>query len=193
MISTSYPQWVVYPVPFYLILPLKFFSKLMLTCISNSCVCFHLRFHLPWFTCSPWGLTLNINQLAQTISWTQSIPLSCFCLPAYFLFNTSPCYCIEWLPQKQILWFCDHVQHMYWWHFIQLGKEWSHLEQGGKRKEEESRPHSLKTKSFNVLFPWEEMEKGGCGRQHISASCRHSWKWHSHGVSWVPPFLPLID
>lgn len=180
---------MVYPVPFCLIFPLNFFSKLMPTCISNSYGRFHLRLHLPWFTCSPWGLTLNVNQLAQIISWTQQpIPLSCFCFPAYSLFNASPCYYIEWLPQKHR----PRAAHKLC--FIHLGKEWSHLEQGRKRKEKESRPHSLKTKSFNVLFPWEKMEKGGCGRQHISAgSCRHSRKWHGHGVSWVPPFFPLTD
>lgn len=189
MISTSYLQWMVYPVPFYLILPLNFFSKLMPTCISNSYGRFHLRFHLPWLTCSPWGLILNVNQLAQIISWThQSNPMELF-LPSCLL----PLQCITLL-----LYWVTATKHRpcaaHELCFIHLGKEWSRLEQGRKREEKESRPHSFKTKSFNVLFPWEKMEKGGCGRQHISAvSCRHSRKWHGHGVSWVPPFLPLTD
>lgn len=44
------------------------FLKLMLTCFSNSYARFHLRFHLPWFTCSPWGLSLNVNWLAKISS-----------------------------------------------------------------------------------------------------------------------------
>lgn len=55
--------------PIFFLLGLSLhFLKLMLTCLSNFYACFHLRFHLPWFTCGPWGLGLNVNQLAQITS-----------------------------------------------------------------------------------------------------------------------------
>lgn len=85
---------------FFLLVLSPHFLKLMLTCFSNSYLWFHLRFHLLWFTWSPWGLSLDIKWLVQITSWThQSNPTDLF-LSSCSLFSASPFCCIEWLPQK---------------------------------------------------------------------------------------------
>lgn len=101
LISAFYFISPVNGLPVFFLLDLSpHFLKLMLVCFSNSYACFNLRFHLPWFTCRPWGLRLGVNRLAQITSWThQSNPTDLF-LSSCSLFSASPCYCIEWLPQK---------------------------------------------------------------------------------------------
>lgn len=60
-----------WPTFFFFLLDLSLhFLKLMLSCFSNSYAYLHLRFHLPWFACSPWGSSLTVNLLAQITSWT---------------------------------------------------------------------------------------------------------------------------
>lgn len=89
MLHSVWNNWLF--VAFYFIFPVNVltssflldfplhFSKLMPACFSNSYACFHLRFHLPRFTCRPRGLSLNVNQLAQITSWThQSNPTELF-------------------------------------------------------------------------------------------------------------------
>lgn len=69
--SASYCTSPVNGLYFFFLLDLSLhFLKLMLSCFSNSYAYFHLRFHLPWFMCSPWGLSLTVNLLAQITSWT---------------------------------------------------------------------------------------------------------------------------
>lgn len=93
-------EWPTY---FFFLLDLSLhFLKLMLSCFSNSYEYFHLRFHLPWFTCSPWGLSLTVNLLAQITSWThQANPTDLFFFFLPVLFSaSSPCHFTEWLPWK---------------------------------------------------------------------------------------------
>lgn len=107
----------------FFLLDLSFhFLKLMLHCVSNSYVCFRLRFHLPWLTCSPRGLSLTVNLLAQITSWTHQI-------------NPTDLFSFSLVPSVHhpvtLLSDCRgnaaHPQQVYWWNFTQWGKEWNHL------------------------------------------------------------------
>lgn len=127
---------------------------------------FHLRFHLPGFTCSPWGLSINVNRLAQITSSThQSDPTVSFLSSCSLSSVPHPVTILSDYHSNAV-----RPQQVYWWNFIQQGKEWGHFQNRiGKKKRKKnkthliaSRPRVLMSSLHSLCCHWEE--KWGCGR-----------------------------
>lgn len=163
-----------WPTFFFFLLDLSLhFLKLMLSCFSNSYAYLHLRFHLPWFACSPWGSSLTVNLLAQITSWTyQTNPLIwVFFLPA--LFSATLCHFIEWLP-----WKCSPATASPLMEPPPMGQGMKSLIKRleGEKKEKENKPSFLKTRSLNIFIPLFVLPLGEVRLRKMSCISTTSWR-----------------